>query len=267
MGEFVGHDAADLHFLQMVVADGGGCVHGGIHVSFFQEIALLGGVGPNSGVAIGLELDADGDGIGHVRIVFDRLTDFLLGAYDFLHVVANFVSDHVGLGEFAGSAELIFQFVEEAEIEINLFVAGTVKRAGGRLREAASGIDAAAIQNKFCMAIIRNDLCPGVLHVVKHERDELDFALFGGALLGSGGRTLRGFGGGRAAEKRREQVAFENKAQDQENQDAADADVDAAGKTSAAAAGTVVFYIVADSAWGPAHGNLLVMPPLKTNPI
>jgi hypothetical protein len=34
--------------------------------------------------------------------------------------------------------------------------------------------------------------------------------------------------------------------------------VDAAGESSAAAAGTVVFYVVADSAWGPTHVNLLV---------
>jgi hypothetical protein len=35
--------------------------------------------------------------------------------------------------------------------------------------------------------------------------------------------------------------------------------VDAAGESSApAAAGTVIFYVVADSAWGPTHVNLLV---------
>jgi hypothetical protein len=34
--------------------------------------------------------------------------------------------------------------------------------------------------------------------------------------------------------------------------------VDATWESSAAAAGTVVFHIVADSAWGPTHVNLLV---------
>jgi hypothetical protein len=34
--------------------------------------------------------------------------------------------------------------------------------------------------------------------------------------------------------------------------------VDAAGESSAAAAGTVIFNVIADSAWGPTHGNLLV---------
>ena len=258
MGEFVGHDAAGLHFLQVVVADGGCGVHGGFHVALLQEIALLCGIGPDSRVAIGLELDTDGDGVGHSRIAFHFLADFSLGARDFLHVVADLVSDHVSLGEFARSAEPSLHFVEKAEVEINLFVAGTVKRAGSGLREAAGGIDATAIEDEFCVAIIRNDLCPRVLHIVENERNELDFALLGGALLGSGGRALCGFSRGGAAQERSEQVTFENKTQDQEDQYPADADVDAAGESSAAAAGAVVFHIVADSAWRPTHINLPV---------
>ena len=142
---------------------------------------------------------------------------------------------------------------EEAEVEVNLFVAGTVKGAGGGLRQAAGGIDAAAIEDQFCVAIVGKDFGPGVLDVVENEGNELDFALFGGALLGSGGRTLGGFRGGGTAEERRKQVAFENKTEDQKDQDAADADVNAAGEASAAAAGAVVFYVVADSAGCPTH--------------
>ena len=108
MGEFVGHDAAGLHFLEMVVADGGCGVHCGFDVALLEEVALFGGIGPDSGVAIGLELDADGDGIGHSRIALHLLADFSLDARDFLHVVADLVSNYVGLREFAGSAELIF---------------------------------------------------------------------------------------------------------------------------------------------------------------
>ncbi len=258
MGELVGHDAAGCHFLQVVVADGGCGVHGGIHVALFQEVALLGGVGPHAGVAIGLEFDTDRDGVGHSRTAFHFLADFLLGAHNFLHMMADFVSDYVGLREFAGSAEMIFQFREETEVEVNLFVAGTVERAGGGLREAAGGIDAAAIEHQFCVTIIGDDFGPGVLHVVENEGDELDFVLFGGALLGCGGRALRRLRGGGTAQKRREQVAFKNKTQDQQYQDAADADVNAAGKSSAAAAGAIVFYVVAYSAWCPTHVNLPV---------
>ena len=258
MGEFVGHDAAGLHFLQMVVADGGCCIHGGFYVALLEQVALFGGIGPDSGVAIGLELDADGDGVGHSRVVFDFLADFSLDAGDFLHVVADLVSNYVGLREFAGSAELIFEFGEEAEVEINLFVTGTVKGAGGGLGEATGGIDAAAIEDQFCVTVLRDDFRPGVLHVIEDERNELDFALFGGALRGAGRRALRGLRGGGATQERREQIAFENETQDQQDQYAADADVDAAGESSAAAAGTVVFDIIADSAWGPTHVNLLV---------
>ena len=258
MGELVGHDAAGLHFLQMVVADSGCGVHCGLYVSLLQEIALLGGISPNAGIAIGLELDADGDGVGHFRIVFDFLANFSLDSRDFLYVVADFVSDHVSLREFSRCAEAIFEFGEKAEVEIDLFVTGTVKRASGGLREAAGGIDAAAIKDQFCVTILRDDFRPGILHVIENERNELDFALFGGAPRGAGGCALRGFRSGGAAQKRREQVAFEDKTQDEEDQYAPDADVDAAWESTSAAAGTVVFDVVADSAWGPTHVNLLV---------
>jgi hypothetical protein len=145
VSEFVGHYTAGFHFLQVVVADGGSGVDGRINVALFQKIALLRGVGPDSGIAIGLEFNAYGDGIGHFGILLHFLANFLLGADDFLHMMADLVSDYVGLREFAGSAELIFQFVEKAQVEVNLLVAGTIKGAGGGLREAAGGIDAAAV--------------------------------------------------------------------------------------------------------------------------
>ena len=173
--------------------------------------------------------------------------------------MTDFVSDHVGLRELAGCAELIFEFREEAQVEVNLFITGTIKRAGGGPRQAAGGIDATAIEHQFCVTIIADDFGPGVLHVVENEGNELDFALFGGALLGSGWRTLRGFGSGGTAQERRKQVAFKNKTEDQKDQDAANANVNAAGESSAAAAGAVVFYVVADSAGCPTHENLLVI--------
>ena len=124
--------------------------------------------------------------------------------------------------------------------------------------EAAGGINATAIKNQFCVTIVGDDFGPGGLDIVENERDELDFALFRGALLGSGWRALRGFRSGGTAEERRKQVAFKNKTEDQKDQDSADADVNAAGEASAAAAGAVVFYVVADSAGCPTHENLLV---------
>ena len=49
--------------------------------------------------------------------------------------MAEFVRDDVGLGEVAGGAEALTEFVEEPEVEIDVAIARTIERAArsGRL--------------------------------------------------------------------------------------------------------------------------------------
>ena len=75
------------------------------------EVALLEHVvGPHAGVAVGLELDPHG--------LLVRLAAAAGDAEQVLHVVADLVGDHVGLGEVAGGAEAVAQLVEEAEVDV-----------------------------------------------------------------------------------------------------------------------------------------------------
>ena len=96
--------------------------------------------------------------------------------------MSDFVGEDVGFGELSGSAEALLEFVVEAEIDVDLFVLGTVERAGGGLRGAAGGVIGVAEQNQLGVAVgntlLRQDLAPGVLGVVQDEGDEIDQRLF-----------------------------------------------------------------------------------------
>src|SRR6202041_909794 len=171
--------------------------------------------------------------------------------------MAQFVRDNVGLREFSGSAEAIFQFVEEGQVEINLFIAGAVKGPRGGLGQTTGGIDVVAEQHHFCITVLRKDLGPGILRVVEHERNELNFFLFGSVArrvgwTRSGRRTPRTHSA--TVQEWRDQVTFKDKTQNQQNEQAANPDVNTAESTTARAAGiAIVFNVAAGAARCPSH--------------
>src|SRR5947209_5770101 len=93
---------------------------------------------PDPGQAIGLQLQADGERVSLGRVAALQRADLLLDPQQFLHVVPNLVRDDVRLRELARRAELRAQLVEEAEVDIDLFVLRAVERSGGRLRGPAT---------------------------------------------------------------------------------------------------------------------------------
>src|SRR5579884_4190084 len=97
-------------------------------------------------------------------------------------MMPNLMRDDIGLREFAGRAETLRQLVVEAEIDVDLFVGGTVERTGGGLRLTARGRERVAIDDELRVAIrharlLRKKAVPRLLDVVEHEGDELHFAL------------------------------------------------------------------------------------------
>ena len=55
-----------------------------------------------------------------------------------------FVRENIRLSELAGRSEAAPQFVEKAQVNVDLFVFGAIERAGGGRRTAASRLRAIA---------------------------------------------------------------------------------------------------------------------------
>jgi len=85
-------------------------------------------------------------------------------------VVAELVGEDVGLREVAGRAEAPLQLVVEAEVDVDLFVAGAVERAGRGLGEAAGRLDGVTEQYELGVLVrlpaLTEELLPGGLGIV-----------------------------------------------------------------------------------------------------
>src|SRR4051812_43116518 len=143
--EGVGHDVALASPLQTVIADRGRGLHGRLDVAGLDQPPLfLGVVRPYAGEAIGLQLDPHLElvGLGLVQAAL-HLLHLRQNAEQVLHVMSDFVRDHIGLRELAAlaadlaAAETPLEVLEERGVEIDLAVVGTVERTHRGLRESA----------------------------------------------------------------------------------------------------------------------------------
>ena len=98
-----------------------------------------------------------------------------------LHVVADFVGDHVGLSEVTRRPETHAEFVEEVKVNVDVCVGTAVEGAPRRRSRAASGLDGLCEEHESC-AVIRGArrgerVGPVVLNVIEDERDEFFFLI------------------------------------------------------------------------------------------
>lgn len=98
-------DVAGCHFLQAIVANCGGRTESRFDVAAFEQSALLRGMSPHTGEAIRLQLHPHGERILLARVLLLEPAHFRFDADEFLHMVADFVGEHVGLREFPWSPE------------------------------------------------------------------------------------------------------------------------------------------------------------------
>ena len=105
MGEAFRADHATAHPLEPVIANGRSRVEALLRISWLKGDATRCLGTPYAGIAIGLELQPNGQFVGIVRASLLRSTDLLIDALKVLDVVANFVGQHVGLGEIPRGAE------------------------------------------------------------------------------------------------------------------------------------------------------------------
>ena len=144
-------------------------------------------VSPHAGVAVGLQLHAHrssaGSGLGAAGA---RLFHLAKGAGELLHVVSYLVGDHIGLGEIAWRMEAGLQVAEKREVDVELFIAGTIEGAHGGLPRAAGGAHLPVIEDQGRGAVLAirllEDPAPHGLGAAENLRDELAHRVRGRAL-------------------------------------------------------------------------------------
>ncbi|MNN69514.1 hypothetical protein D3C81_1853050 [compost metagenome] len=90
-------------------------------------------VGPDTGQAIGLQFLAHQQAI----VAFHALTALACGLHagrhpqQGLHVVADFVGNHIGLGKVAGGGKALLHLLEELHVQVHHLIGRAIEGAGG----------------------------------------------------------------------------------------------------------------------------------------
>src|SRR3546814_2098797 len=100
--------------LEPVIADRRGRLQPFLHVAGIEQVLLPGVIAPDAGIAVGLQLEGDGQPVGlGLRELLASARDLFADAEHVLDMVPDLVGDDVGLGEMAGSLESLVQLAEE----------------------------------------------------------------------------------------------------------------------------------------------------------
>src|SRR4051812_14947283 len=178
VGERFRHDAALRLLLQAIVADGRGGVERLFQVARLQLLHRAGVVAPDPGIAIGLKLHANRDAVVFsLRGASLRVFQPLEAAGELLHVVADFVRDHVRLREIARRMEAVLEIAVERKVDVQLLVVRAVERPHRRLAGAAGRARHAVVEYQrrrpVLPARLLEDARPDVLAAAEHAGDEL----------------------------------------------------------------------------------------------
>src|ERR1700722_18560230 len=141
-------------------------------------------------------------------------------------MVSQFMRQNISLSKFAGRAKAPPQLVEKREVDVNLLIFRTIKRARSGFRTAASRFSRIAEEHQLGVAIrpaglLRQELRPGLLRVIQYEGNKLHQRFFRG--IASRIRLADSRAGiQRSAAQQRKQVGPENETENQQNNSAAD---------------------------------------------
>ena len=101
-------------------------------------------------------------------------------------MVSDFVRENVSAGELAGRAKLLFQRVEERQVDVDLAIVRAVERADRGTLHTARGLHLIGEQNQgrllVDLAHHAKLLVPDVLSVLEDHLGKLGHPLFGGVL-------------------------------------------------------------------------------------
>ena len=140
-------------------------------------------IGPNTGIAIGLQFDPHLNAIG-ADLAANRLLRIMrLGqsAEQVLDVMADFMRNHISLCEFTGIAratmEARFDLAKKRSVEIYAPVARTIERPARRLRIAAAALlgigEQPQTRRRILPVHLFENIAPGVFGIAQHRRNEL----------------------------------------------------------------------------------------------
>jgi len=132
--ERIGHHDALSPSLYRVIADRGRGSDGLFGITRFDQSLRLRVMGPDTGVAVGLQLKCN-----RQPIALTSTLHLVHCAHDVLNVMTDLMCDHVGLGKITIRSKFLFQLTEETEIEVEVLVARTIERPHRGLAVAAGG--------------------------------------------------------------------------------------------------------------------------------
>jgi hypothetical protein len=178
--------------------------------------------------------------------------------------MSDFMGDYVSLRKFAGRAKALLELIEEAEIEIDLFVARAIEGSGGHACSSASGWISVAVEDEFCVTVWHSLLhgqcpVPVFLYVIENERNQLHFGPFAFAASGVGlavSDCLRLRRIRTATGQHLEKILMEDEAEHADDDRAADAQMYASEPAAAESAATIlssIFDVAAGASGRPSH--------------
>src|ERR1044071_10026301 len=100
--------------------------------------------------------------------------------------MADFVRDHISLGEIAGRLEALMKLAKKREIEIDFLIVAAIKRSRGGLGEAAGRLNLVGEEHKLGLRVSASgtleDLAPGAFRATEHAGDEFPAFVATGSL-------------------------------------------------------------------------------------
>ena len=197
MRERVGDDISLGLHLQPVVANRLRGAEGGLDIAHFQNLFHpLGVVCPDPGQKIGLQLQPDGKLVGF-RLAPSALKgmDLVADPQQVLHVMADFVCDHVGLGKISRSFEFFSELLKEAKINIDLLIGRAVEGPDRCRRSATVGLHAIPEQDELRLDVLLvnalEDIVPNVFGVGQNGLDKICPLFFRGIARNRWPRLVR----------------------------------------------------------------------------
>src|SRR5271166_5460407 len=188
VGEGVWNHVALGLLLQGVIANGRRRAKPRFDIAFLENVPFpLGVVSPDAGVIVGLELEHHRKPVGiFLANPALQLGDLLAGPEQVLNMVADLMSNHIGLGEFARRTEPFLELVIEGQIDVDSLVRRAIKRPdGGAGQSAAFGPDLIREHDEMWFPVLPAGLGekigPDVLGHGQCRLDEISLLFFLGA--------------------------------------------------------------------------------------